>query len=68
MDGHDIPLIIINAVLFMWNIFNEICNMVTNLEKSWMGYLIFRNKCIDSFYRDLYLIVLLICIYNYFIK
>ena len=49
MDGHDIPLIIINVVLFMWNIFNVICNMVTDLERSWMGYLIFRNKCIDSF-------------------
>ena len=69
MDGQDIPLIIINDVLFMWDIFNVFCNMITHLERSLMGYFIFfRNKCIDSFYRDLYLIALLICIYNYFIN
>ena len=69
MEGHNIPLIIINDVLFMWDIFNVICNMIIDLEGSWMGYFIFfRNKCIDSFYRDLYPIALLICIYNYFIK
>ena len=40
MDGHDIPLIIINVVLFMWDIFNVICYMITDLEMSYMGYLI----------------------------
>ena len=34
-------LIIINDVLFMWDIFNVICNMITHLERSWMGYLLF---------------------------
>ena len=32
-DFHDIPLIIINFVLFMWNIFNVICYMITDLER-----------------------------------
>ena len=41
MDGHDIPLIIINDVLFMWDIFNVNCNMITDLERSWTGYLFF---------------------------
>ena len=41
MDGQDIPLIIINDVLFMWDIFNVNCNMITDLERSWMGYLFF---------------------------
>ena len=43
MDGHDIPLIIINDVLFMWDIFNVICNMITDLERSWMGYQFFQK-------------------------
>ena len=41
MDGHDIPLIIIIDVSFMWDIFNVICNMIRDLERSWMGYLFF---------------------------
>ena len=41
MDGHDIPLIIINDVLFMWDIFNVICNMIIDFEMSQMGYLFF---------------------------
>ena len=50
MDGHDIPLIIINDVLFMWDIFNAICNMIIDLEGSSMGYLfLFRDKCKDTY-------------------
>ena len=37
MDGHDITLININNVLFMWNIFNESYYMIIDLGRSYMG-------------------------------
>ena len=59
MDAHDIPLIIINVVLFMWNVFNVICYMITDLERYQMDQLILEMNAQIYFYRDLYLIVYL---------
>ena len=53
MDAHDIPLIIINVVLLMWNIFNVICYMIIDLERSQMDYLILEMNT-QIFFLDIY--------------
>ena len=53
MDGHDIHLIIINVVLFMWNIFNVICYMITDLERSQMDQLILEMNA-SIFFIEIY--------------
>ena len=58
-DGHDIPLTIINVVLFMCNIFNVICYMITDLQRYQMDQLILEMNAQIYFYRYLYLIVYL---------